>query len=339
MQIFVAILVLNLAALTFGEHNRISRIEKMEFAGWKECYKLNNSEAEIIVVPAIGRAVSFKKVNGPNVFRLYDQNAGKTRCETDKFIQFGGLYTWLAPQNHWSLTPQQETADLSFCPPFDALPHSVTDVNTAKNSVTICYRDPLNYRLAMEKTYSLPDKGAKLIYKVKVSNIGDAPVRWSIWNTAAVAPEGILIFYAPNELSDFQFFVRPDQSRAVYKNNLVFSNSYALISLDKMQINGEKAYVKPGGSFLIQYTSGYWLVRQFQQPRPTDLFTDNYSQIELWLDKKSGLVETEIISPDIMLKPKGTYSWEESFSILPSSGQYADLDEKLVNEALSKIKQ
>ena len=74
-------------------------VEKVSFLGWDDCYKLSNDSAELIVVPAIGRAMMFRKLDDQNVFKIMENTAGKTRKKTEKYISYGGLYSWVAPQS------------------------------------------------------------------------------------------------------------------------------------------------------------------------------------------------------------------------------------------------
>jgi hypothetical protein len=336
IRLCIAVIVLNFIGSASGETNNNSGIKKMDFAGWKECYKLDNSEAEVIVVPVIGRAVVFRTNSGPNVFKLYEKTAGQVRSEHEKYIQYGGLYTWLAPQAHWSMSKQQKEAKLTFCPPFDEIEHIVIEFNKDSRSVTIKRQDLETYKLSVEKTYSLASTGASLEYRVKVTNHANAPVRWSIWNTAAVTPAGKLIVLAPNGMNDFQFLMRPETAAPIFKKNINFTDTWAILDLDKMQTDGQKCYVKPQGSVLIQATPEYWLVRKFTSPQSIDLFTDNHSQIEFWIDTHSGLIETEVLSPDIMLQPEESYCWTESFTILKTCT--SQINSKKIDEVLLSVK-
>ena len=68
-------------------------------------------------------------------------------------------------------------------------------------------------------------------------------------------------------------------------------------------------------------TEKYWLVRVFPFSNVSSevLYTDNYSQIEVWIDTSTGLYELEILSPEFSLKPGDEYVWSEELWIVRTS--------------------
>ncbi len=78
------------------------RIEKTEWRGWPNCYRLANGEAEMVVTSDIGpRIMRFGFEGGANLFKVYDEQAGK--WGEPEWQLRGGHRLWIAPE-HRSLT-------------------------------------------------------------------------------------------------------------------------------------------------------------------------------------------------------------------------------------------
>ena len=74
------------------------RVEKTEYAGWKNCYRVTNGEVELIVTGDVGpRIIRFAFVGGQNLFKEFPEQLGKTGEE--KFQLRGGDRVWKAPED------------------------------------------------------------------------------------------------------------------------------------------------------------------------------------------------------------------------------------------------
>lgn len=300
---------------TFGED---IGVEKINYRGWNDCYKLSNDSVEVIIVPSIGRAISFRRVDGSNVFNTFEDSLGKNREPVDNYITYGGLYTWLAPQYAWRLTEEQRNggADGMAGVPMDGLPHEVK--NIGPRTLTIGMTDNENYKIEIEKKYTLDPKSPKLLYSIRCKNVGNTTVRWATWNLSAIKKTGKVLFSAPNGLADLRFSCNGRNLPENLNRFIDFHNSVAIVDLEATSEQTGKYYVKPAGGYIMHCTKDYWFVRSFQISNASSeiLFTDNYSQIELWVDTITGLYELEILSPEFILKPNDEYVWSEELWIV-----------------------
>ena len=103
-------------------------IERIVYHGWKDSIRLHSKEAEVIVVPEIGRVMSFRFRDGENVFwedRSLDGKRGDAGGK--EWINFGGDKTWPAPEAEWG----KYTGHKEWMPPpaFDSLPVAATVTN------------------------------------------------------------------------------------------------------------------------------------------------------------------------------------------------------------------
>src|SRR6266567_337290 len=75
----------------------IVRVEKTDYKGWKNCYRISNGEVELIVTGDVGpRIIRYGFVGGQNLFKEFSDQLGKSG---EKSFQLrGGDRVWKAPE-------------------------------------------------------------------------------------------------------------------------------------------------------------------------------------------------------------------------------------------------
>ena len=74
------------------------RVEKTEYKGWPNCYRVSNGEIELIVTGDVGpRVIRFGFVGGQNLFKEFTDQLG--RSGEEKFQLRGGDRVWKAPED------------------------------------------------------------------------------------------------------------------------------------------------------------------------------------------------------------------------------------------------
>src|ERR1700704_1607612 len=74
------------------------KIEKTEYQGWLNCYRVSNGEIELIVTGDVGpRVIRFGFVGGQNLFKEFADQLG--RSGEEKFQLRGGDRVWKAPED------------------------------------------------------------------------------------------------------------------------------------------------------------------------------------------------------------------------------------------------
>src|SRR4051794_14464514 len=74
------------------------KIEKTDYAGWPNCYRISNGEVELIVTTDVGpRVIHFGFPGGKNVFVEYKEQLGKSGENT--WQARGGHRLWAAPES------------------------------------------------------------------------------------------------------------------------------------------------------------------------------------------------------------------------------------------------
>src|ERR1700751_4892698 len=97
-QLLRNIVALGLIVSCAGASTAGVRVEKTEYKGWKNCYRITNGEIEAIVTGDVGpRIIRFAFVGGQNLFKEFPDQLGKSGEE--KFQLRGGHRVWKAPED------------------------------------------------------------------------------------------------------------------------------------------------------------------------------------------------------------------------------------------------
>ncbi len=85
------------------------KVEKVEFMGWKDSFRLSNGACEMVIVPSIGRVMHFGPAGGENLIWVDAKLAGKIAAKPDnQWHNFGGDKVWPADQAVWGWPPVYE---------------------------------------------------------------------------------------------------------------------------------------------------------------------------------------------------------------------------------------
>src|SRR5579864_452918 len=74
------------------------KIEKTQYRGWPNCYRISNSEVELIVTTDVGpRIIRYSFLGGQNLFKEFDEQMGKHG--ESSWEPRGGHRVWMAPED------------------------------------------------------------------------------------------------------------------------------------------------------------------------------------------------------------------------------------------------
>src|SRR6266540_1380082 len=73
-------------------------VEKTEYKGWPNCYRISNGEVDLIVTTDVGsRVIRFGFVGGQNLFKEFTAQLGKSGER--EWMPRGGHRIWFAPED------------------------------------------------------------------------------------------------------------------------------------------------------------------------------------------------------------------------------------------------
>ncbi len=172
-----AFLLLLMSLLSALNLNAEVKVEKTEYKGWRNCYRVTNGEVELIVTGDVGpRVIRFGFVGGQNVFKEFPDQMGKTREE--KFQLRGGDRIWKAPEDPIA----------TWAP--DNLPVEITP--TATGLIARAPVEPLT-SLQKEIEVSMAPSGTEVTVSHRITNRSLFALEFAPWVLTMMTPGGTAI--------------------------------------------------------------------------------------------------------------------------------------------------
>jgi hypothetical protein len=174
---FRAILLVLLVSLATTNMIASVKVQKTEYKGWPNCYRVSNGEIELIVTGDVGpRVIRFGFVGGQNLFKEFPEQLG--RSGEEKFQLRGGDRVWKAP----------EDLVATWAP--DNVPVSIR--LTASGLVATEPVEPLT-NLQKEIEISMAASGAGVIVYHRITNRSLFTLDFAPWALTMMAQGGIAV--------------------------------------------------------------------------------------------------------------------------------------------------
>ena len=152
-------------------------VQKVEYKGWKDCYRISNGEVELIVTGDLGpRIIRYGFVGGQNLFKEFPDQLGKSG-EAD-FQMRGGDRVWKAPEDPIA----------TWAP--DNVPVTVEITPTG-----VIAREPVEplTKLQKEIEVSLAPTGTNVTVSHRITNHGLFTIEFAPWALTQMAQGGMVI--------------------------------------------------------------------------------------------------------------------------------------------------
>lgn len=152
-------------------------VERVEYQGWHNCYRVSNGEVEVIVTGDVGpRVIRYGFVGGQNMFKEYADQLGKVGEE--KFQLRGGSRVWKAPEDPIA----------TWAP--DNVPVAIKVTPTG-----LIARAPVEPVSSLQKEIevSMAPSGTEVTVSHRITNRSLYALEFSAWTLTMMAPGGIAI--------------------------------------------------------------------------------------------------------------------------------------------------
>ncbi len=156
----------------------------------RPAYKLTNGAVDAIVVPEIGRVMSFGKTAGPNLL----WNARPEQIAKTGWKNYGGDKAWLSPQSNWKLFHGADNWPPE--PVLDGEPQKADVLSGGKLRLTTGVSKT---GIRIVRTLYFDDNGEFVIEQTARKESG-APLQAGLWSITQIVP-GQAIFAAVNAKS------------------------------------------------------------------------------------------------------------------------------------------
>jgi len=151
-------------------------VAREEYHGWEGAYRLSNGTVDLVFVPQIGRIMRYGYVGERNVLWENTALAGKTtmlKPPVTDWQNYGGDKLWPSPQATWGWPPD---------PVSDSGPQTVR-VTPGKH-LLVTGPASLKYGVQFQREIALDPSGTGVRIRNVITNVGDKPVTWGIWEVA-----------------------------------------------------------------------------------------------------------------------------------------------------------
>ncbi|MFN7919645.1 MAG: hypothetical protein U0Q16_06085 [Bryobacteraceae bacterium] len=153
------------------------RVERTEYKGWRNCFRVTNGEVELIVTADVGpRIMRFGYVGGQNLFKEFAEQMGKSGEK--EFQLRGGHRVWKAPEDPVA----------TWAP--DNAPVEVTVTPTG-----LVAREPVEPLTSLQKEIAVEMAATGTAVKVthRIHNKGLFPLEFAPWALTMMAQGGIAV--------------------------------------------------------------------------------------------------------------------------------------------------
>jgi hypothetical protein len=153
------------------------KVEKVEYKGWKNCYRVSNGEVEVVVTGDVGpRVMRYGFVGGQNVLKEFAEQLGTSGEE--KFQLRGGDRVWKAP----------EDAVATWAPDNVGVEITVTGNGVIARAPV----EPLT-SLQKEIEVRMASTGTEVEVAHRITNRSLFTLEYSVWALTMMAPGGTAI--------------------------------------------------------------------------------------------------------------------------------------------------
>jgi hypothetical protein len=160
--------------------------EYTNFAGWGKNLKLANDSVELIVTLEVGpRIISYRPLNGDNVFKLVEGEAGRSNEKEWKIR--GGHRFWAGPEDFGhkeSLTYALDNSEVS---------HAIK----SRHSVAVSHLTSSPAIVRREMVISVDRTGPGVTIEHRLTNEGDSSLVAAPWALSVMRPGGYAVIPQP----------------------------------------------------------------------------------------------------------------------------------------------
>jgi hypothetical protein len=281
--------------------NATVRVEKTEYQGWRNCYRVSNGEIELIVTADVGpRVIRFGFVGGQNLFKEYAEQMGKSGEE--KFQLRGGSRVWKAPEDPVATWAPDNVA--------------VEVTPTATGLVARAPIEPVSM-LQKEIEVSMEPSGTRVTVANRITNRSLYTLEFSPWVLTMMAPGGMGItgfpprgrhpanLEATNPLVMWAYTDLADK-------RLTLTKKYMTLRQDSQNSEAEKVGLFNPNTWAAYLLNGEAFIKRAKSD-PTKTYPDFGCSFETFTNNE--FLEIETLGPMTKVAPGKTVEQREHWSL------------------------
>jgi hypothetical protein len=291
------------------------KVEKVEYKGWKNCYRVSNGDIEAIVTGDVGpRIIRFGFVGGQNLFKEFNEQLGKSG-EAD-FQLRGGSRVWKAPEDPIA----------TWAP--DNVPVAIK--TTPSGLIATAPVEPLT-KLQKEIEISMEATGNKVTVSHRITNHGLFPLEFAPWVLTMMAQGGMVVSGFPprgthpkdlEATNPLVMWAYTDLSDPRWK----FTKKFLTLRQDPNNSNAQKLGTFNKDTWAAYLLNGEAFVKR-ASPDPGKTYADFGCSFETFTN--SDFLEIETLGPMTKVQPNQTVEQVEHWGLYRNVKPSAITDDEL----------
>jgi hypothetical protein len=296
-------------------------IERVEYGGWPNCYRLVNAGREIVVTTDVGpRIIRFGFVGGQNLMAELPDQLGKSEEPTWQIR--GGHRLWAAPET---------------VPDTYALDNSPVKVTLDGGFISLLQPIEPETKLRKEISIRMEDSGEVLVTH-RIENTGPTARKLAPWALTVLAPGGTAMACFPPRASHEENLLPTNPLVMWAYTNFAdprwkFSSKYLVLKQDPANPAPQKAGLYNEHTFLAYVLNGECFSKRAECPRQAE-YADFYCSCELFTNEQ--FLELETLGPEIELQPDSSLAHVEHW-FLHRDIELTDWSEEEIDRVLGPV--
>jgi hypothetical protein len=261
--------------------NAAVKIEKTQYDGWPNCYRITNGDVELIATTDIGpRIMRYAFVGGKNVFVEFKGQIGKSGEK--KWIMRGGHRLWAAPES---------------IPDTYALDNGPVKATVQGDVISLIQPVEPETGLQKEITIKLAPSGTDVEVIHKITNTLAKPRRLAAWALTQMAPGGMAIAGFPPRGSHDEILA-PTNPLTMWAytdfsdKRWVFTKKYVVLKNDPNVKESQKTGLFNSHTFAGYLNGDLLFVKQSEAPGKPEDYPDFGCSFETYTDNEFLEMET-----------------------------------------------
>jgi hypothetical protein len=313
-RISSALLVITLMGVA-AHMNASVKVEKTQYKGWENCYRVTNGEVELIVTGDVGpRIIRFGFVGGQNMFKEFPEQLGKSGEE--KFQLRGGDRVWKAPED----------------PIATWAPDNVT-VSIQVTSTGLIAREPVEPLTGLQKEIevSMAASGTGVTVMHRIANHSLFPLEFAPWALTMMAQGGTVVSgFPPRGHHPANLEATNPLVMWAYTNladpRWKFTRKYLTLRQDPNNSEAQKIGMFNADTWAAYLLNGEAFVKR-SKPDPSKVYTDFGCSFETFTN--NDFLEVETLGPITKLAPGKTVELVEQWGLFRNAAVKELTDEEL----------
>jgi hypothetical protein len=298
-------------------------VEKTEYKGWANCYRVTNGEVELIVTGDVGpRIIRFGFVGGQNLFKEFADQLGKSGEK--EFQLRGGDRVWKAPEDPVA----------TWAP--DNVPVEIRVTPTG-----LIAREPVEplTNLQKEIEISMAPSGTAVTVFHRIVNHSLFPLEFAPWALTMMAPGGFAVSgFPPRGHHPANLEATNPLVMWAYTNladpRWKFTRKYLMLRQDPNNSEAQKIGMFNRDTWVAYILNGEAFVKR-AQPDSSKTYPDFGCSFETFTNNE--FLEIETLGPMTKLLPGQTVEHVEHWALFRNVKLTALTDDELDRELLPLV--